>query len=90
MVWDGAVLDRGYRHPNFHRRNDTGHWRGSNDLQKISVRNCLRRLAADTGRVREVTTCISYRAKLTPEALRALASGALLSCSGKKVSKEAG
>ena len=44
----------------------------------------------DTGRVREVTTCISYRAKLTPEALRALASGALLSCSGKKVSKEAG
>ena len=38
----------------------------------------------DTGRVREVTTCISYRAKLTPEALRALASGAFLSCSGKK------
>ena len=44
----------------------------------------------DTGRVREVTTCISYRAKLTPEALRALASGAVLSCSGKKVRKEAG
>ena len=41
----------------------------------------------DTGRVREVTTCISYRAKLTPEALRALASGAILSCSGKKVRK---
>ena len=37
-----------------------------------------------------MTTCISYPAKLTPEALRALASGALLSCSGKKVSKEAG
>ena len=37
-----------------------------------------------------VTTCMSYRAKLIPEALRALASGALLSCSGKKVSKEAG
>ena len=37
-----------------------------------------------------VTTCISYRAKLTPEALRALASGAFLSCSGKKGSKEAG
>src|SRR5699024_10489315 len=34
--------------------------------------------------------CISYRAKLTPEALRALASGAFLSCSGKKGSKEAG
>ena len=34
-----------------------------------------------------MTTCISYRAKLTPEALRALASGALLSCSGKKVRK---
>ena len=44
----------------------------------------------DTGRVREVMTCISYRAKLTTEALRALASGALLSCPGKKVSKEAG
>ena len=44
----------------------------------------------DTGRVREVTTCISYPAKLTPEALRALASGAFLSCSGKKGSKEAG
>ena len=44
----------------------------------------------DTGRVREVTTCISCRAKLTPEALRALASGAVLSCSGKKVRKEAG
>ena len=37
-----------------------------------------------------VTTCISYPAKLTPEALRALASGAFLSCSGKKGSKEAG
>ena len=56
----------------------------------ITVRNCLRALPADTGRVREVATCISYRAKLTPEALRALASGALLSCPGKKVSKEAG
>ena len=37
-----------------------------------------------------VTTCMSYRGKLIPETLRALASGALLSCSGKKVSKEAG
>ena len=37
-----------------------------------------------------VTTCISYPAKLTLEALRALASGAVLSCSGKKVRKEAG
>ena len=86
----GVVLDRGYRYPNFYRSNDTGNWRGSNDLQKITVRNCLRRLAADTGRVRAVTTCISYRAKLTPEALRALASGAFLSCPGKKGSKEAG
>ena len=58
----GVVLDRGYRHSNFHRSNDTG-------------------------QVREVMTCISYRAKLTTEALRALASGALLSCSGKKVRK---
>ena len=46
MVWDGAVLDRGYRHPNFHRRNDTGLWRGSNDSQKVSVRNWLRALPA--------------------------------------------
>ena len=37
-----------------------------------------------------VTTCMSYRGKLIPETLRALASGALLSCSGKKVCKEAG
>ena len=86
----GVVLARGYQRPNFHRSNDTGLWRGSNDSQKATVRNCQRRLAADTGRVREVTTCISYRAKLTPEALRALASGAFLSCSGKKGSKEAG
>ena len=86
----GVVLAGGYRYPNFYRSNDTGNWRGSNDLQKITVRNCLRRLAADTGRGRAVTTCISYRAKLTPEALRALASGAFLSCSGKKGSKEAG
>ena len=86
----GVVLAGGCRHLDLHRSNDTGNWRGSNDLKKITVRNCLRRLAADTGRVREVTTCISYRAKLTPEALRALASGAFLSCSGKKVSKEAG
>ena len=86
----GAVLAGGCRYPTMHRSNDTGNWRGSNDLKKITVRNCLRRLAADTGRVREVTTCISYRAKLTPEALRALASGAFLSCSGKKGSKEAG
>ena len=87
---EGAVLVGGCRYPTMHRRNDTGHWRGSNDSQKATVRNCQRRLAADTGRVREVTTCISYRAKLTPEALRALASGAFLSCSGKKGSKEAG
>ena len=32
-----------------HRSNDTGHWRGSNDLLKITVRNRQRRLAADTG-----------------------------------------
>ena len=25
-----------------HRSNDTGHWRGSNDLLKIPVRNCHR------------------------------------------------
>ena len=87
---EGAVLVGGCRYPTMHRRNDTGHWRGSNDSQMITVRNCLRALPADTWRVREVTTCISYRARLTPEALRALASGALLSCSGKKVSKEAG
>ena len=37
-----------------HRSNDTGHWRGSNDSLKIIVRNWLRPLAADTGRVREV------------------------------------
>ena len=53
-------------------------------------RYSILRRSNDTGRVREVTTCISYRAKLTPEALRVLASRALLSCSGKKVSKEAG
>ena len=34
--------------------NVTGHWRGSNNLLKIAVRNWLRPLAADTGRVREV------------------------------------
>ena len=30
-----------------HRSNDTGHWRGSNDLLKIPVRNWLRPLAAE-------------------------------------------
>jgi len=25
-----------------HRSNDTGHWRGSNDLLEIPVRNCHR------------------------------------------------
>ena len=52
----GVVLARGYQRPNFHRSNDTGLWRGSNDSQKATVRNCQRRLAADTGRVREVTS----------------------------------
>ena len=33
----------------YHRTNDTGHRRGSNDLLKITVRNRQRRLAADTG-----------------------------------------
>ena len=43
---EGAVLVGGCRYPTMHRRNDTGHWRGSNDSQKISVRNWLRALPA--------------------------------------------
>ena len=86
----GVVLAGGCRNPTLLRGKSSGPLAGRNHSPESFLRKLPRAPAPDTGRVREVTTCISYRAKLTPEALRALASGAFLSCSGKKGSKEAG
>ena len=46
-----------------HRSNVTGRWRGSNESQKIAVRNCQRALPAEiaTGGTPEVFTIVSGR-----------------------------
>ena len=60
--------------PRFPPGNDTGHWRGSNDLLKIPVQNCLR--GHPGGRVREVTICRKLPCALSA-ATRRVSTGAV-------------